>query len=104
MAHALLKLGLQRTVLGVAAGIAMDDDPVAASVATVSELRELLQRHPQRHSGGTIVGVCRGLYRRPLIGHRSVEQRCLVLPDGAEIELVQIFSRERKEESPAAHV
>ena len=47
--QALLHLRLQRAVLRVAAGIAVDHDTVACAVAAVAKLRETAAANPQRN-------------------------------------------------------
>src|SRR5208337_5635802 len=98
------ELGLQGTVIGVAAGIAMDCDSFTTACGAIAELRKFLEGYPQRHSGLTIIDVCRGLNGRPLIGHHGVDECMLIARDGAEIELVQIHSAKREEQAPAAYI
>ena len=106
-----LELGLEGVVLGIAGGIAVDDDAVAGAVAAVAELGVSLERDPKGNHGRAVVVVGGGLDGRPGVGHHLAgglggidAEGVAVLGDLLQGESVEIDAAEGQEKAAAAHV
>ena len=96
MGQTLLQFGLQGTIVGVAAGIAIHNHAIACTIAAIAELWIRLDCYEHGNSGRAVIGVRRGLDGRPLIRYLVIEQPSLVAVDRSKVELVQIDGTKRQ--------